>query len=371
MTLKVAILGASGFIGNRIVEMFHLADLADVRPIVRRVASLASLSRFEVDCHVADAFDRAALCTAFAGCEVVVHAVAGDRKVILGTLAPTYYAAQAAGVRRLVYISTAAVHGQAPAPGTDENSPLHTRQPIPYNNAKIQAERRLRRLCRRGTVEVVILRPGIVVGPRSSWIASFANALLTDQAYLVHRGQGICNSIYIDNLVHAIYLALTATAADGEAFLLGDRERVTWADLYQPIAAALGVDLTQVPEAPVPAGVPSWRERVQAMGSSPAVQALGALAPRPLKRMAHAALGSWYPFPVASAWALPNQPEAVVSREMALLYQCQYKLPFAKATKILGYTPIVSFPEACRRTVAWLAFAGYRLADSGWGGEKR
>jgi nucleoside-diphosphate-sugar epimerase len=371
MTLKVAILGANGFIGNRIVEMLHLADLADVRPVVRRVASLASLSRFDVDCRVADAFDRAALCTAFAGCEVVVHAVAGDRKVILGTLAPTYDAAQAAGVRRLVYLSTATVHGQAPAPGTNENSPLHGRQPIPYNNAKVQAERRLRRLRRQGTVEVVILRPGIVVGPRSSWIASFASALLTGQAYLVHRGQGICNSIYIDNLVHAIYLALTATAADGEAFLLGDQEHVTWSDLYQPIAAALGVDITQVPEAPIPAFTPNWRERAQAIRSSPPVQALLSLFPRPLRQMASTALRRWYQSSAESPWALPTPPEPVVTREMALLYQCQYKLPFAKATKILGYTPIVSFPEACRRTVAWLAFAGYRLAHSGWGGEKR
>jgi nucleoside-diphosphate-sugar epimerase len=45
---------------------------------------------------------------------------------------------------------------------------------------------------------------------------------------------------------------------------------------------------------------------------------------------------------------------------MALLYRCAYKLPFAKATRLLGYQPIVSFGEASARTVAWLGFAGYR-----------
>jgi hypothetical protein len=44
---------------------------------------------------------------------------------------------------------------------------------------------------------------------------------------------------------------------------------------------------------------------------------------------------------------------------MALLYQCQYKLPFEKAEKMLGYKPIVSFQEGCRRSVAWMEFAGY------------
>jgi nucleoside-diphosphate-sugar epimerase len=362
--LKVAILGASGFIGSRTVEMLHLAKLAEVRPVVRCFASLALPSRFEIVCQVADAFDQAALRRAFAGCDVVVYAVAGDRNVILGTLVPTYRAAQAAGVRRLVYLSTAAVHGQAPAPGTDEDSPLSARQSIPYNNAKVRAERHLRRLRNQGTVEVVILRPGIVFGPRSPWITSFANALLKSQAYLVQRGQGICNSIYVDNLVHAIYLAMTSSEADGEAFLIGDQEEVTWADLYQPIAEAFGFDLTHVPEAPVPAFSVSWHERLQTICAAAPVQAFLSLFPGQLRQGVRIALSGGQASSYSS-WTMPIQPAPVVTREMALLYQCQYKLPFAKATRLLGFKPIIAFPEACRRTVAWLAFAGYRCVGSG------
>jgi hypothetical protein len=48
---------------------------------------------------------------------------------------------------------------------------------------------------------------------------------------------------------------------------------------------------------------------------------------------------------------------------MALLYQCEYKLPFEKATKTLGYRPIVAYPEACRRSIGWLNFAGYPVVD--------
>ena len=51
---------------------------------------------------------------------------------------------QDAGVRRLVYLSSASVHGQAPAPGTDEESLFETRQPIAYNMAKAWAERAYR-----------------------------------------------------------------------------------------------------------------------------------------------------------------------------------------------------------------------------------
>ena len=126
------------------------------------------------------------------------------------------------------------------------------RQPIAYNSAKAWAERRLCVLRDKGSVELVILRPGIVTGPRSIWQTRFADELLAGNACWLDDGRAICNSIYVDNLVHAIHLALDATGADGRAFLIGDEETVTWADLYRPIAKALGFEI----------GRASCRERV-------------------------------------------------------------------------------------------------------------
>src|SRR5919108_49903 len=128
--LSVAVLGANGFIGSRAVEMLHLARLSKVRPVVRTADGLATSSRLDLEGRVADAFDQVALRRAFEGCEVVVHAIAGDRKTIIETVQTAYQAADEAGVRRLIYLSSASVHGQAPIPGTDENSPLSDRQPI-------------------------------------------------------------------------------------------------------------------------------------------------------------------------------------------------------------------------------------------------
>lgn len=363
--LTVAILGASGFIGGRVVERFHLGNLAEVRPIVRRTFSAARLSRFQLNCRVADAFDREALASAFSGCDVVVHAIAGDPSVILGTLAPAYEAAAKAGVRRLVYLSTATVHGQAPSPGTDENSPLDDHQPIAYNNARVKAERALLALREKGDVELVMLRPGIVVGPRSFWVTSFADSLLKGEAYLVDRGRGICNSVYVDNLVDAIHLAATASGVDREAFLLGDGEQVTWADLYRPIATALGRELEQLPEATVPTIRRTLRRRLREARESAPARAISSLVPKRLKRAAWAA---WEKPEVTgtapSPWELPEPPTPVVTLEMGLLYRCQYKFPIEKAARLLGYKPLVSFEAACQRTVRWLEFAGYPVKES-------
>ena len=367
--LKIAILGANGFIGFRTAEMFRLLNWAEVRPVVRNIANLARLSKFDLDGRVADGFDQSALALALQDCDVVVHAIAGDRRTILGTLAPTYQAAQEAGVKRMIYLSTASVHGQSPTPGTDESSPLSDRQVIAYNNYKVQAERQLLRLRRRGDVEVVFLRPGIVFGPRSFWISSFADNLLSGQAYLVNQGQGICNSIYVDNLVRAIYLVMMAKNVDQQAFLLGDCERITWLEFYRPIAMALGFDITQVPSVAYIPPRSGWSNRIKKMLDSKPSSAFLSLFPNKWRHAVRAARSALLAVPVRyhSSWEFPKNlppPAPQATLEMTLLYQCQYKFSHQKAYQILGYEPIVSFPEACKRTVGWLTFAGFPVGET-------
>ncbi len=271
----------------------------------------------------------------------------------------------AVGARRLVYLSSASVHGQAPASGTDESSALSARQTIPYNNSKVWAERKLWRLRRGRDVEVVILRPGIVFGPRSRWTGGLADELLSGQACFIGSGDGICNSVYIDNLVHAIHLAATVADVDGHAFLVGDRETVTWREFYRPVVEALGMDLAQVPSVSLPRRASLWRDPLEFVQSSEKVTLAVSSLPRPLRKGFHAAHHLWRQRRSngRSPWENPLPPQPVAIPERALLNQCRYKLPFNKATALLGYEPIVSFNEGCRRSVAWLAFAGYPIIE--------
>ncbi len=365
---RVAILGASGFIGGRMVEMFHLDNPpgceSEVRPVVRTFKSLARLARFDLDCRLADALDGEALAAAFEGCEGVVHCVHGQLNLIEESIDPVYRAACKAGVRRLVYLSTASVHGQAPLPGTDESSPLGEHQEEEYNNHKVRAEKRLLKAREHGPVEIVILRPGIVFGPRSRWIATLADELLQGTAYLV-GDNGICNSIYVDNVVHAVRLALTSPAAsvDREAFLIGDRETVTWSDLYTRVARALGLPPEAIHRPAPPSPVrKNFAQQLDAFRGTGLAQSLLPLFPAPLKRAVKAGLAGWREEPAPSPWTLPGAPLPHITPEMAALHQCLYKLPSAKAARLLGYEPIVTFEEGCRRSVEWLGFAGYPLA---------
>ncbi len=358
---RFAVVGASGFIGLRTVEL--LSDRTDcaVVPVVRTAASLAVLARQRLDWRIAGLLAPAPLAAALRGCSVCIHAAIGDAAQIVHMAEVAYRACAAGGVRRLVWLSSASVHGQDCAPGTDEASPLHDRHPLVYNNAKVRAERRLARLARDRRVEVVVLRPGVVFGPRSRWIADAAADLAAGRAAWLDGGRGVCNSIYVDNLVEAIRLAATVPAAAGEAFLVGDAETVTWADLLLPIAAHLGRNATVFHEVATAAITPERESRFAALTLTPAYARLTALVPARAKRLAKALAAAWAtPPPPPNPWSFRGAPAAKsrLTTELTLLQRCRWKLPHAKASRILGYNPPVPFAEGLRRSLAWVDFAG-------------
>jgi nucleoside-diphosphate-sugar epimerase len=364
MRTRVALVGANGFIGNRMVEMLHLGGRFDVRPVVRRVEALALARRFDLEGAIADACDRVSLEQALHGCEVVVHAAAGDPATILESAEATYRAACAAGARRMVYLSSASVHGQSPAYGTTDETPLSDRQGIPYNNAKVQAEALLRRLRPEGSTEIVMLRPGIVHGPRSSWIGGFADELLAGRGVLVNGGEGICNGIYVDNLVDAAVLAMDGRGRDGEAYGVGDAETYRWVDLLMPVAEAL-----EIAPLHVQVGSATGPERGFRSAARGRIRAMAkALLPPRARAGLRAGHSAFRAYPSPPPPRRPR-PEPLVTEERRLLHECAWKLPHDRATRELGYQPRLSFTEAIRHSIDWLAFADYPVRRSGEAGQ--
>ena len=356
----IAVIGAAGFVGTRLVEVLYMGSVAQVRPVVRQFKSLARLSRFELDCRMADGRDEAALTKAFEGCDAVVNAALGDARTIEGVIEPVWKACLAAGVRRLVYLSSGSVHGQAPAQGSDETTPLSDKQWHWYNNAKVRAEWKLEQLQKTRGIELVVLRPTIVFGPRSRWIWDAANEIANGRACLLEGGKGICNTIYVDNLIHAIQLAIDKPSAAGKTFLVGDEETVAWRDFYAPICRHLKV--------PEPASVAA-REMtavcelslVDKVRGISGMQKVLPLIPARFKRAVKGTVTGWFE-KEKPAWRLRQAVPIELSSEMNALQQCQWRLPHTRAAEELGYRAPVTFEEGMRRSLAWLDFAGFNLA---------
>lgn len=356
--MKIAIIGANGFIGSRLVEQIHLRQQHTAIPIVRKPASLALPARFSLEWRLGDALELESLSKALQGCDAVIHAAIGDTQQIERMPAVLCAAAAAAGIRRVVYLSSASVHGQNIPVGTTEASPLHTEHSIDYNSAKVRAEKSFFSESAKYRLEGYALRPGVVYGPRSRWIADLADELREGRAWLFEDGSGICNSIYVDNLIHAAMLCLDAARGAGEAYLVGDNETVTWADFYQAAATHLNEPMTRVHRlTQLPTFEKSFRAKVERTVAQNWVQSLLPAVPFQLKRATKTLLASWNPPPAADAWALPSAPGPQITEEMALLQQNRWRFPHDKAASALGYRAPVSFEDAMRRSFAWLRFA--------------
>ena len=361
--MKIAVIGAGGFIGGRIVEHLHLATRHAVVPIVRAPSRLALPARFALPWQIGDALDSDSLTRALNGCDAVVHAALGDPRQIEAMPGILAQAAARANVPRVVYLSTASVHGQAPAPGTHEGTPLHTRHALDYNNAKVRAERAFFNAATRQDLEAFALRPGVVYGPRSRWITDAASDLRLGRAWLFREGDGICNGIYVDNLVSAVTAALVAPATVAGAYLVGDKETITWRDFYDEIGAGLALRsplLHRIDQAPAFPRSPAVR--LQRLVGHPGVQRLLPFVPSRLKQVTKRLVAAANAPVRPAAWALPTIPGPRITEELALLQQCRWKFPHDHAARQLGYRPPVSFAEAVRRSLSWLAFAEGRSA---------
>jgi nucleoside-diphosphate-sugar epimerase len=348
---RVAILGASGFVGNRVVEMLHKGGHFDVVPLVRRAAGLALSARLGLTGVVADALRDDMLIEGLRGCDAVISCVAGPPATITGMCRPLVRAAAAAGVARIVHLSSQMVHGQSLAPGTTEDSPISSRQPFRYNRAKAEAERILGSLASSAGLELIILRPGIVYGPRSRWTGGIADELLAGEAFLVDDADRVCNAVYVDNLVHAIELALEPSAPTATAFFINDAGRMSWDDLVMPVADALALaDAIRRPTVveALEHSISPRRERLVEFARAGARRL-----PRPLAEALRAA---------RAAGRGGGRDEPVppgFSREMTLLQTNRVHLSSDKARRLLGYRPPFACEEAMQRSISWLRFAGY------------
>jgi nucleoside-diphosphate-sugar epimerase len=244
---RVLVTGGTGFIGCRLVEKLALEHGAAVRVLVRRFASAARVARLDVDIVHGDVTDPAAVASAMQGCDIVVHCAYGNdgdadqqRAVYVEGSRIVAEKALEAGVGRMVHVSTIAVYGTMPDGDVDERTPFGGPGDH-YSRTKREAEDIVTELHRRAGLPLAIVRPTCVYGPYGlAFTIDPLRRLREGQVVLVNGGEGLCNAIYVDDLVHGILLAAVEPAALGEVFHLTGASPLTWRDFYAAYERLLG-----------------------------------------------------------------------------------------------------------------------------------
>ena len=334
--MTVVVTGASGHVGANLVRAL-LAAGRRVRVLLR--GRPIGLEGLDLEIVRGDVLDPATLAPAFAGAEVLFHlaariSISGDhrglvtRTNVLGAR-NVADAALAAGVRRMVHVSSIHAFALETELPLDERSPraVDPRREPAYNLSKYAGEGEVRRAIDRG-LDATIVNPTGIVGPFDYRPSRTGRTLL--QLYrrsLPALVPGGFDFVDVRDVVDGI-LAAETRGRTGENYILGNR----------------------------------W------------------IAVRELAELAHRATGRRPPrlsSPMALARATApffelgghfTRREPLYTRESLLALRATRDIRHDKAARELGYAPR-PFEDTVRDTYAWFARAGVIPADAAQGGE--
>ena len=187
--------------------------------------------------------DEETLADAISGVEVVVFAAqtaTPGRRLHYRRAAPpalerALAAAQRAGVRRLVHVSTADVFG--PDHSTRVTEKARVKPAHPFEKMKLFEEEWL--LANAGEVEVVIVRPARVFGAGEDWIMPrLVGAAVRGKVWLPGGGRAKQTFVYAEDVGRAC-LAASDRGRPGHRYLVGGFDS-TWRELVVSAARVVG-----------------------------------------------------------------------------------------------------------------------------------
>ena len=170
--MSTLVTGGSGVVGRALVSQLVSSGRA-VRALVRSDAAAATVTNLGAVPVRGDILDYGSLIRSMQGCDVVYH-VAGSNEMCLADPSTlfrvnvdgsrnTLRAAAAAGVRRMVFTSSATTLGEGRGSVGDERSPHRGSYLSNYERSKHEAEQAL--LSEETNVELVVVNPSSVQGP--------------------------------------------------------------------------------------------------------------------------------------------------------------------------------------------------------------
>lgn len=243
----IAVTGAYGFVGRALCQAMRAQGLP-LRALSRgpQADGAAVL--------VGDLAEQPDLAQALAGVDVLIHLaarvhvmretaadpLAEFRRANVEASRHLAMAAAAAGVRRLVYVSSAKVNGE-----DSGATPFRADGPVQpqdaYAQSKWEAEQALRQVAAATGLEVVVLRSPLVYGPGVG--GNFLRLLRWVRRGLPLPLAALRNRrslLYVGNLADALLACALRPAAAGRTYLVCDGEPCSTPELMRRLAQAMG-----------------------------------------------------------------------------------------------------------------------------------
>jgi uncharacterized protein YbjT (DUF2867 family)/membrane protease YdiL (CAAX protease family) len=226
--MRVAVFGASGFVGRHVVAKLA-SEGHEVRAVARRSAPSANVTAISLDVAGADV---ARLAEAVRGCDAVVNLVGIKRETGEQTFKNLHVAfverlAQAMrdeGVKRLVHVSVVAARPDAKSG---------------YHDTKWQAEERIAK----AGLDATILRPGVIYGDGDDLLAHLTKMIRASPVFPI-AGKGLTEQQPVDvaDVAAAVAACLAKPATFGKTYVIVGPEPLTLREIVGRVARALGLE---------------------------------------------------------------------------------------------------------------------------------
>jgi nucleoside-diphosphate-sugar epimerase len=216
------------------------------------------------------------------------------------------------GLRRVVHCSTGGVHGHIEHPPANEDAPFAPGDI--YQETKLEAEQLARGFGREHGLDVTVIRPIGIHGPRDVRFLKMFRGIARGRFPILGGGEVFYHLTYISDLVKGFRLAADTPAAAGRTYIIGGPEYTTLNELAARIAAVLGVRPPWI-------RLPAWP--------------------------------FWLAGAACEAVCVPLRIEPPLYRRRVDFYTKSRAFDTTRARIELGYVPEVSLDEGLRRTAAW------------------
>ena len=252
--------GGSGFIGGRLISRL-VADGHTVRALARSDKAAAAVEALGAEPVRGDLSDADSLAAGAAGAEVAYHCAAKAeqsrdwaafvRANVDGTRA-VVDACRAAGVRRLVHVSSeAALMNGQPLVNVDESAPLQPDSRAPYPATKAAAEALVTEANGDG-LETVVVRPRFVWGAGDTTLLPVLTEMVRAGKFAwIGGGRHRTDMTHVDNVVAGLVLA-AERGKPGAVYFVTDGEPAVFRDFVGQLIETQGV---AVPTRSIPIGL--------------------------------------------------------------------------------------------------------------------